>query len=267
LSCRLSHQRTCACPASNIRGDQQALQALGVSAEAARLGANQRLKLGAQQVGLEGFSLDSVAADLANADKPLNPAVEQTELNGGKVVVVSAQDGSRLYVANTGVAYPLRAEDKGQNPGSLDFSEYGGDFHITRPGDTVELRELVWLKAVEKLSAKMEKIFRESPTDLTPSVMASLGEKLRGCRRDLQRLPAPSARLRPAHALVEKACDEYDKGARCFATAARIGIPSAGTAAEREQTQALDCGFASSEALVPLTDALNRATTITSGGG
>jgi hypothetical protein len=97
--------------------------------------------------------------------------------------------------------------------------------------------------------------------------MASLGEQLRGCRRSLEQLPAPSERLRPANALVEKACDEYDKGARCFATAARIGIPVAGTAAERQQTRALDCGFASSEGLIPLDDALNQATTITSGGG
>jgi hypothetical protein len=107
------------------------LQALGVSAEAARLGANRRLKSSPQQVGLEGFSLDAFAADLAHPDMPLNPTVEQTEFNGKKVVVVSAQDGSMLYVANTGVAYPLRAEDKGQNPGSLDFTEYGADFHIT----------------------------------------------------------------------------------------------------------------------------------------
>jgi hypothetical protein len=130
---------------------------------------------------LEGFTLDAFAADMARPDTPFNPTVEQTELNGRKVVVVSAQDGSKLYVANTGAAYPLRVEDKGQQtPGSMDFTEYGADFHITPPEGTVELRELAWLKAVEKLSTKMEKIFTQSPTDLTPSAMASLGEQLRG---------------------------------------------------------------------------------------
>jgi hypothetical protein len=250
-----------------IRGDQQGLQAIGVSAETAHMAANHWLKSSPQELGLEGFTLDSFIADLAHPDRPYNPTVEQTELNGRKVVVVSAQDGTKLYVANTGPAYPLHVDDKGQNPGSMDLTEYGADFHITPPEGTVELRELAWLKAVEKLGAKMEKIFTEGPTDLTPSTMASLSEQLRGCRRGLERIPAPSERLRPAHALVEKACDEYDKGARCFATAARIGIPFAGTAAERKQSQALDCGFASSEALEPLTDALNQATEITSGGG
>jgi hypothetical protein len=49
-------------------------------------------------------------------------------------------------------------------------------------------------------------------------------------------------------------------------TPARISS-DAGTAAAREQSRALDCGFVSSEALVPLTGALNQATEITRGGG
>jgi hypothetical protein len=37
---------------------------------------------------------------------------------------------------------------------------------------------------------------------------------------------------------------EYDKGAACFATAVSVGIPFAGTPAERKQSKAIDCGFA-----------------------
>jgi hypothetical protein len=77
-----------------IRGDQQVLQGIGVSAETARLGANRWLKSSPQQLGLEGFTLDAFAADMARPDTPLNPTVEQTELNGKKVVVVSTQAGS-----------------------------------------------------------------------------------------------------------------------------------------------------------------------------
>jgi hypothetical protein len=109
----------------------------------------------------------------------------------------------------------------------------------------------------------MEKIFADIPTNLTPSVMAALGEQLRGCSSELARIGAPSARLQPVHALVEKACGEYDEGAQCFATAAGIGIPFAGTAAEREQTLALECGFAASEGIIPLADALNQGAEIT----
>jgi hypothetical protein len=46
------------------------------------------------------------------------------------------------------------------------------------------------------------------------------------------------------YVLVKKACKEHDKGAACFATAASVGIPFAGTPAERKQSKAIDCGFA-----------------------
>ena len=255
-------------PNAYVQGDQRALEVLGVPPAAAQLGAGRSLKLTAQEAApLEGYSLDSFAAQLAKNDSPLDPKVEQTELDGQKVVVVSRQDGSKLYVANTGDAYPLRADDKGPDAGRLDFTEYGADFLIPAPQVTVELSELVWLDAVEKLSTKMEKIIADSPTNITPSVMASLGDQLRDCSRELARIGAPSARLQPVHALVEQACEAYDKGAQCFATAARIGIPFAGTAAQREQTQALDCGFDSGRGLIPLADAINQGAEITRAAG
>jgi len=255
-------------PNAYVQGDQQALELLGVPPAAAQLGAGRSLKLTAQEAApLEGYSLDSFAAQLAKNDSPLDPKVKQTELDGQKVVVVSRQDGSKLYVANTGDAYPLRADDKGPDAGQLDFTEYGADFLIPVPQVTIELSELVWLDAVEKLSTKMEKIIADSPTDITPSVMASLGDQLRDCSRELTRIGAPSARLQPVHALVEQACEEYDKGAQCFATAARIGIPFAGTAAQREQTQALDCGFDSGRGLIPLADAMNQGAEIIRAAG
>jgi hypothetical protein len=250
-----------------VMGDHEALETLGVPPEAARLGADRWLELSPQQAGLEGFSLDSLAAEVASTDSPLEPTVEQTELDDEQVVVISQQDGSKLYVANTGTAYPLRAESKGQEPGRLDFTEYGADFHITAPQGPVELGELIWLDAVEKLSASMDKVFAEIPTELTPFAMASLGEQLRSCSRELAEIESPSARLQPAHALVEQACAEFDKGAECFATAARIGIPLAESAAEREQSQALDCGFASSgKGGMPMADALIQGTEITGPG-
>jgi len=255
-------------PNAYVQGDQQALELLGVPPAAAQLGAGRSLKLTAQEAApLEGYSLDSFAAQLAKNDSPLDPKVEQTELDGQKVVVVSRQDGSKLYVANTGDAYPLRADDKGPDAGRLDFTEYGAEFLIPAPQVTVELSELVWVDAVEKLGTKMEKILADSPTNITPSVMASLGDQLRDCSRELARIGAPSARLQPVHALVEQACEEYDKGAQCFATAARIGIPIAGTAAQREQTQALDCGFDSGRGLIPLADAMNQGAEIIRAAG
>jgi hypothetical protein len=47
---------------------------------------------------------------------------------------------------------------------------------------------------------------------------------------------------------VKKACRVYDKGAQCFATAARVSAASgavmAGTPQERAQSRVIDCGFA-----------------------
>ena len=59
------------------------------------------------QQALEGFSLDSFAAQLGRNHSPRDQEVEQSELDGTKVVVVTRQDGSKLYVSNTDDAYPL----------------------------------------------------------------------------------------------------------------------------------------------------------------
>ena len=104
--------------------------------------------------------------------------------------------------------------------------------------------ELVWLEGIRKLHAKADKVLSDAPSDMTPSALGTLATKMRGCSRDLTRLGAPTDRLQPVHTLAEKGCAQYDKAATCFATAASIGIPIAGTSQERRFNQALDCGFA-----------------------
>lgn len=121
-----------------IKGDQRAWKQLGAPTEALPRLAGRWVKTTEQQKDLEGFSLDSLAAALAKTDSLLVPTVEQTMLDGKQVVVIGQQDGSRLYVANTGPAYPLRAENKGKDAGRLDFTEYGIDFHITAPSNVAQ---------------------------------------------------------------------------------------------------------------------------------
>ncbi|MGE5286798.1 MAG: hypothetical protein ACM3ML_06250, partial [Micromonosporaceae bacterium] len=95
-------------------------------------------------------------------------------------------------------------------------------------------QELLWLQAVEQLLPKMNKVFSNAPTKMTGSALASLAHQVRGCSRELARIGSPpSARLQPVYELVQQACGEYDKGAKCFANAARMGIPSS-PAAVRE---------------------------------
>jgi hypothetical protein len=100
-----------------------------------------------------------------------------------------------------------------------------------------------WLKAIPTVSRKIEKRI-EAVSDLTPAAMARLANTFRSSTRELVRGGPPSERLQPVYELVKKACKEYDKGAACFATAASIGIPFAGTPDERKQSRAIDCGFA-----------------------
>ena len=104
-------------------------------------------------------------------------------------------------------------------------------------------KELAWLKAIPTVGRKIEKSI-EAISNLTPSAMARLATTFRSCTRELMRGGPPSDRLEPVYVLVKKACKEYDKGAACFTTAARVGIPFAGTPGERKQSKAIDCGFA-----------------------
>lgn len=107
--------------------------------------------------------------------------------------------------------------------------------------------ELAWLAAVQKMHAKIDSAFR-SKTILTRAAMLSMSNALGECRRLLRRIGQPTARLRPVLALVNKACAQFDKGAKCWATAARVsdagGGVITGTPAERTQSQAISCGDA-----------------------
>jgi hypothetical protein len=103
-------------------------------------------------------------------------------------------------------------------------------------------KELAWLKAIPTVSKKIEKTI-DATNNLTSTAMAGLASSLRSCTRVLVRGGSPSDRLQPVYVLVKKGCKEYDKGAACFATAASVGIPYAGSPAERKQQTALDCGF------------------------
>jgi len=123
-------------------------------------------------------------------------------------------------------------------------------------------KELAWLKAIPKVSRKIEKSI-ELISNLTTSGMLKLADSLRSCSRELARGGSPSERLHPVYTLVKKAYKEYDKKTACFTTAARIGIPFAGTPADRRQTKAIDCGFAAQgKGTVFLADAENKGAEI-----
>jgi hypothetical protein len=108
-------------------------------------------------------------------------------------------------------------------------------------------KELLWLEAIGRLHTKIDKVLTNSPTNLTSATMSAIANDLRGCSRELARLGPPTERLQPVYKLAKSGCAQYDKAAKCMATAASIGAPLAGTAEERTFNQALDCAFKTPE--------------------
>jgi hypothetical protein len=108
--------------------------------------------------------------------------------------------------------------------------------------------ELGWITAVTKLHTKIDKSFRASNITMTRAKMNEFKDALQLCARELRRIGSPGNRLQSVYVTVQKACRTYDKGARCFATAAKVsdaaGGTMAGTAAARTQARSLTCGFA-----------------------
>jgi hypothetical protein len=103
--------------------------------------------------------------------------------------------------------------------------------------------EHAWIQALTRLEEELLDIVADAPWDLTTATMRSYADRLHGCRRGLARIGSPSGRLQPAYQLARKACAQFDKAARCFADAASIGAPLAGSAEEARFDQAITCGF------------------------
>jgi hypothetical protein len=119
-------------------------------------------------------------------------------------------------------------------------------------------KELAWIKALPRLDAKVSKAMKGT-LNLTIAKMRSLAEAYRSCTRQLRRMGVPSDRLQPVYVLAKKGCREYDKGARCWDTAARLGYTSVGSAEERKSRQAIDCAFyAGTRGTHLVVDALNK---------
>lgn len=116
-----------------LKAGQRGWQAMG-NPGTAGLAVNQWVRAGSARQTLAPFSLATLASELTAEESAHGGAgtVTQAMLAGQKVVVVTYPDGSKLYVADVGTAYPLRFDDTGA-VGSRTFSQYGAVFHITVP--------------------------------------------------------------------------------------------------------------------------------------
>ena len=104
-------------------------------------------------------------------------------------------------------------------------------------------KERAWLKAIPRVSGKIEKTVGATNITVTPETMHSYANTLRSCRQELLGAGSPSARLQPVYALVKGACAQLEKGARCFDSAATFNPMGPGTPAARAQDRAIECGL------------------------
>ena len=85
------------------------------------------------------FTIAETASNQFSGYGPLEPKVQQATVNGRKVVIVSWRNGSKLQVANTGPAYPLRAVLKGYSDlVRMVFSEYNVPVDVAAPSNAID---------------------------------------------------------------------------------------------------------------------------------
>lgn len=125
-----------------VRADREYWLYVGET-EAADLLAGKWVKLspaGSEQYRY--YTLDGVAQGVAQYTGALEDPVTQAKLADTPVVTASAPDGSTLWAANTGAAYPLRVEMSGSDTGSLEFSDYDAELTVTPPPGAIDLAQL-----------------------------------------------------------------------------------------------------------------------------
>lgn len=88
------------------------------------------------QPGNSGKSMLAAAAAWLAHHGPLAPTVRPAMLNGRKVVIITdRENGAKLYVADTGRAYPLLLT--WPNGHRIEWTGYGAHFGIPTPANTV----------------------------------------------------------------------------------------------------------------------------------
>ena len=117
-----------------INTDQAGLKQFGASPQMQRQDAGRWLK--SPSSGFKSFTSTGFASQLTSRHMgSVEPKVQQATLDGRKVAVISWRDGSRLDVANTGPAYPLRLTRP--NLLQVAFSEYGARFRVAAPSNAI----------------------------------------------------------------------------------------------------------------------------------
>jgi len=123
-----------------LKAGHDGWSAMGDPAGTAGMMADRWFKLGsAQTPGTTPLSLAFFTSELTAHATMTGATVTHGMLAGRQVAIIAYPDGSRLYVAAVGPAYPVRFDVTGGTGGRRDFSGYGAAVHITAPGGATDI--------------------------------------------------------------------------------------------------------------------------------
>jgi hypothetical protein len=113
----------------------------------------------------------------------------------------------------------------------------------------LDAEERAWLNGVSAVRTNVEHSLQAMGSGpVTRAIMLEHSRELAAWSRQLRRLGAPTDRLQPAYSIVRKVIRTYDKGAKCFATAAggvsASGAVAASTLDAQVVAKAMDCAGA-----------------------
>ena len=129
-----------------MKGDAALWSSFGVPAEAVgQLAGTWVLMPPGADSGLETFTFDGFVDEIRGGSGGTGgnaqEEVETDELDGQDVVVVTDDNGSKLYVAATGEPYPLKVVNTGAESGEVVFSGFGETETITAPPAPLDLSQ------------------------------------------------------------------------------------------------------------------------------
>lgn len=129
-----------------LRGDAAAYRRLGGATAAAAL-AGKWIKAPASSPGLGSFT---AVTTLSTLEQVLVPTARlsrtrPTTIHGQRVIgVADGTDGTVLYVAATGPAYPVRLrKTTGSATGTIDFIDYNQQVSLTAPAAAIDASRLI----------------------------------------------------------------------------------------------------------------------------
>lgn len=115
----------------------------GVPAGALDLMAGRWFKVGSpQESQAPVLTISAITSELSQRISDARATVRAGTLAGQPATIVSYHDGSKLYIAATGPARPLRLDTTGKDGGHIAFSGYGTPVTITPPPNALDMTQM-----------------------------------------------------------------------------------------------------------------------------